>query len=261
MNEPGLPPHEPGPPHLAYLALPLTRPRWTYILIGVNVLIWLVELGLFGGNLSDAVLNFGMKINARVAAGEYWRLLTAMFLHDAPLPLHLFFNMYALYILGPQIEATYTSARFLFIYLLSGLAGSVLSYALGPARVPSVGASGAIFGLLGALIAYSYRYRDQLRFGRQQLINALTVALINFILGLSLRGRIDNWAHLGGFIGGLVTGALLAPDYGVERAGPLAQPIVVDRNSLVRQLPAIVLCVATLVAAVWMITLRWQAGA
>ncbi len=260
MNEPGLPSDKSLPPlPPTYLTLPLTRPRWTYILIGANVFIWLVELGLFGGNLSDAVLNFGMKINARVAAGEYWRLLTAMFLHDAPLPLHLLFNMYALYILGPQIEATYTSARFLLIYLLSGLAGSVLSYALGPALVPSVGASGAIFGLLGALIVYSYRYRDNLRFGRQQLINALTVALINFVLGLSLRGRIDNWAHLGGFVGGLVTGALLAPDYGVERAGPLAQPTVVDRNSLARQVPAILFCLAVLLLAIWVITLRWRA--
>lgn len=261
MNEPGSPPHEPVPPYPAYLALPLTRPRWTYILIGANVFIWLVELGLLGDSLSDAVLTFGVKINARVAADEYWRLLTTMFLHEAPLPLHLFFNMYALYILGPQIEATYASARFFIIYMLSGLAGSVLSYALGPALVPSVGASGAIFGLLGALIAYSYRYRDQLRFGRQQLINALTVVLINFVLGLSLRGRIDNWAHLGGFIGGLVTGTLLAPDYGVERVGPLAQPTIVDRNSLARQLPAVMLCMAILVAAVWAITLRWRIGA
>jgi rhomboid protease GluP len=203
---------------------------------------------------------FGAKVNVLVAEGEYWRLLTAIFLHDnsSVLPLHLFFNMYALYILGPQIEAVYGSARFLTIYLLSGLAGSVLSYAFGPLDVPSVGASGAIFGLLGAIIAYSYRYRDNLRFGRQQLMNAVGVALMNFLLGLSLRGIIDNWAHFGGLIGGLVTGMLLIPLYRVETVGPLAQPTVVDRNSLARQAPALLFYVGVLVAAIWYITLRWR---
>lgn len=235
--------------------------------MGLNIIVWLVEMGLFGDSLRDSVLYFGVKINEDVARGEYWRLLTAMFLHDysSILPLHLAFNMYALYILGPQIEATYGSARFLAIYLLSGLTGGVLSYASvlspifrGSPDIPSVGASGAIFGLLGAIIAYSYRYRDNLRFGRQQLINAIGVALMNILLGLSLSRIIDNWAHIGGLISGMVTGLLLIPHYQVKAVGPLAQPTVVDRNSLARQAPALVLYVGVLVAAIWYVTVRWR---
>jgi rhomboid protease GluP len=252
VNDPFAAPVPPPPPRPAYLPLPFSRPRWTYILLGLNVAIWLVLV--FGGPLGDLLLRNGVKVNALVAQGQYWRLFTAMFLHDYPLPLHLFFNMYALYILGPQIEAAYGATRFLTIYLLSGLAGSVLSYAFGPLLSAGVGASGAIFGLLGAIIAYSYRYRDNLRFGRQQLMNAIGIALINFVLGLSLSAIIDNWAHLGGLIGGVVTGLLLVPHYKVESAGPLAQPTIVDRNSLARQAPAILLCIAVLVAAVWYIT-------
>lgn len=261
MNTPVPPPYPPASPanRPTYLPLPFARPRWTYILLGLNVAIWLVELGAYtltGYDIGTILILLGAKVNLLVAQGEYWRLLTAMFLHDAPQPLHLFFNMYALYILGPQIEATYGRTRFITIYLLSGLAGSVLSYAFGAADVPSVGASGAIFGLVGALIAYAYRYRDHLHRARQQLMNAIAIVLINFLFGLSLPG-IDNWAHLGGLMGGVVTGALLVPYYEVEYMGLEGQPTVVDRNSLRRQSLAILAVIAALVVATFYITRRW----
>lgn len=153
-------------PTVARLSLPLTKPLLSWIVLALNIIVWLL-MTLGGGSTDIRVLvHFGAKVPWLVAGGEYWRLFTAIFLHIGFL--HLAFNSYALYSLGPQVETLYGRNRFLMIYLLSGLAGSVASYVLSASV--SAGASGAIFGLVGALTVYLIRQRDILgRRGRRGL--------------------------------------------------------------------------------------------
>src|SRR5262245_58320056 len=137
----------PLPPQQSHrLSLPLRRPRAVWFLLAINVIIYVVPelLSLLGisiaGFPADVVVRaLGAKDNERIAVyGEYYRFLTAMFLHGGLL--HLGFNAYALYALGPEAERIYGTARFLALYFIAGLAGGVVSYALNPS--PAVGASG-----------------------------------------------------------------------------------------------------------------------
>jgi rhomboid protease GluP len=194
------------------IRIPLSRPRSYRVLLGINIAVYLLSCALSGGlEPTNAVLNLlGEKNNAQIYLdGEYWRFLTAMFLHGGLL--HILFNAYALYILGPQTEQVYGTPRFLGLYFIAGFAGGVASYALSP--FPSVGASGAIFGLIGGLAAFYYLNRQTLGdMARQQLGGLITVIMLNLFIGFS-SSNIDNFAHLGGLFGGIVVGALLTPRY------------------------------------------------
>jgi rhomboid protease GluP len=141
----------------------------------------------------------GMKINELIIQGQLWRLVTPVFLHGSFL--HIAFNMYALFVFGPGLERQYGHGRFLALYFLSGFAGNVFSFLFSPA--PSLGASTAIFGLLGAEGVFFYRNREVYgKIGQRALINIITVAVINLVIGLS--PGIDNWGHIGGLIGGTI---------------------------------------------------------
>lgn len=191
------------------LPLPLSQPRVTYILLGINVLVWLAMTVVGGSTNTDVLIRFGAKANALVADGQVWRLLTSMFLHVGLM--HLLFNSYALFIFGMEVERLYGSTRFLAIYLLAGLWGSLASFAFGPEL--SAGASGAIFGLLGTMLAFFRRHRETFGdWGRQRLLNLWGVAVFNLVLGFTVPG-IDNLAHLGGLLSGVLLGWLLAPQY------------------------------------------------
>ena len=209
-------------PSPVWLRVPTFQPRATNIMLGLLVIIWIYEL-IYGGSLGASedtrVLRaLGSKSNDLILRGEYWRLVTAMFLHAGPL--HIAFNGYALLIFGQQVERFYGWARFLAIYFIAGLAGSVASFAF--INSDSVGASGAIFGLLGAMGAFFWLHRRLLgAMARTQLWNAVAIAALNLVLGLSQSGAIDNFAHLGGLFGGAVAGFALAPRYRAGRAlGP-----------------------------------------
>lgn len=155
------------------------------------------------------VIDLGAKVNVLIATGEYWRLFTATLLHSGIL--HLLFNLYALFALGPLLEAYVGPVRFLAIYLMGGLFGSLASYAFAPSI--SVGASGAVFGIIGATTVYFFRYRDN--FGAQAravLQNMVFIIVINLVFGLSA-GNIDNWGHMGGLAGGALTALGLLPRY------------------------------------------------
>jgi membrane associated rhomboid family serine protease len=148
-----------------------------------------------------------------VAQGEYWRLWTVMLLH-APPPfgyLHLFFNMYALYLAGPLVEGMYGRRLFLLLYLLCGGAASVASFVFGPAE-PSVGASGAIFGLFGVLFAAARAHHPVLDRQSRALLGSIgTIIAINVLFGFLNAQAVDNAAHLGGLAAGLWLGLLLVP--------------------------------------------------
>ena len=173
------------------------KPIMTYILIAINIFIFLIGI-LF--NLQDHLINLFANYGPAVTEGkQYYRLLTSMFLHANIF--HIGFNMYALYLLGSQAEGFFGKTKFLIIYLLSGLTGSMLSILLNQEAV-SVGASGAIFGILGALLYFGFSYRVYL--GNTLIKEIVPVILINLAFGFTMTG-VDNYAHIGGLIGGLTT--------------------------------------------------------
>ncbi len=144
-----------------------------------------------------------------IAAGQEWRLVTAIFLHAGLL--HIAFNAYALWIFGTLVEQELGRVRLLLIYFVTGIVASAVSYGFGAIAVPgvfipSVGASGAIFGIFGAFVTYNYR-RRHLAIAAARLRSAVTIVVINMVLALSIRG-IDWRAHVGGFIAGLAAGFL-----------------------------------------------------
>ena len=171
----------------------------TNILIALNVIAFFVVFALSGANLNVLnLLRYGALNSVLVQNGEFWRLITAGFLHGGIF--HLIFNMYALYIIGTQIENFAGKWKFLAIYFCSMLTASLMSCVINPNSV-SVGASGAIFGLLGALVYFGYHYR--LYLGSVLRNQIIPLILFNLLLGFMVSG-IDNAAHLGGLIGGLL---------------------------------------------------------
>lgn len=145
---------------------------------------------------------------AAVADGEYWRLWTVTLLHIDPL--HLFFNMYALWLTGPIVERWYGRLRFLALYLLFAASASTASFLFGPGNF-AVGASGAVFGLLGILLSAGRLHHPVDRQSRGLVSQIGTLIVINLVFGLALSGVIDNFAHIGGLIAGLWMGALVVP--------------------------------------------------
>lgn len=197
---PGSPaPGRPPQPQQVIMRRSSVTPTVTYILLGVTVVVFVLQSAsqlLLG---RDLVAALGMKVNELILAGQYWRLVTPMFLHGSIL--HIGFNMYALYVLGPGLERQYGHTRFLALYFLAGFAGNVMSFLFSTA--PSLGSSTAIFGLLGAEGVFLYQNREL--FGgvaQRALQQVVIIAAINFLIGLS--PGIDNWGHLGGFIGGVL---------------------------------------------------------
>ncbi len=169
------------------------KPYVTYALIAINLFAFIFPTML--GNL-DKVYTLFASYGPFVKMGEYYRLLTASFLHGGLA--HLLFNMYALWIIGVQLESFIGKWRYLVVYLFSAICGSLLSVAVTP-NVFSVGASGAIFGLLGALLYFGYHYRIYL--GTVIKSQIIPLIVINLVLGFIAPG-IDNAAHIGGLIGG-----------------------------------------------------------
>lgn len=174
----------------------------TITLAALNVIVWVLMTLAGGSTRTDVLLQFGAKDNALITSGEYWRLITPMFLHIGGL--HLWFNSTALLALGGHVERINGSTRFLLIYFASGIFGSYASFVFTPAI--SAGASGAIFGLFGALLFFATK-RPAI-FGHTMGPGLITGLGINLILGFIIPG-IDNFAHLGGLIGGFILAFLI----------------------------------------------------
>ena len=182
----------------------------TYSLIVINVIAWIV-LELFGGSTNtDALVRMGALTSLHLKLeGEYWRILTSVFLHIGVV--HLLVNCLSLFIIGSMTERTFGSLPMLLIYLMTGISGGSVSYAmLGPYSV-AAGASGAVFGCLGSVGAYFLlRKRIMGDIGTQGFNAVLMLAGINFLFGIIVPS-VDNWAHIGGFIGGTLVGFGLVP--------------------------------------------------
>lgn len=175
-------------------------PMITYWLIAVNVILYFVPI-LFG-QYNDLINNYSIWGPA-VRDGQYYRLLTGIFLHGGFF--HLLFNCYALYVIGSQVENFLGRFKFLIIYLAAGISGALFSTIFG-GNYASIGASGAIFGLMGALVYFGYHYRVYL--GNVVKSQIIPLIVINLVLGFCVSG-IDNFAHIGGLIGGTLTSIAL----------------------------------------------------
>lgn len=171
------------------------KPVVTYILIVLNLMVFLY--GVLHGN--DELINMFGNNYELVQNGEFYRLFTCMFVHADIL--HILFNMIALYSIGPVVERYYGKSKFLLIYLVSGLLGSIFSGVFMTADSISIGASGAIFGLLGSICYFTYYYRATLQGILRGSI--MPVIIINLVIGF-LSTSIDLSAHIGGLIGGIL---------------------------------------------------------
>ena len=175
---------------------PISRPAVTYTLIGVNAAIFLLQWVV---GINAVAGDWGMWPVGVAVGGEWWRLLTAAFLHGSFL--HIAFNMYVLFAIGPTLERILGHGRYLTLYVLSALGGGVASYAFSDIRTVSVGASGAIFGLMGALVVAGKRLR-------YDITQVLILLGINVVIGFLAPG-VDWRAHLGGMVTGAVVAAIL----------------------------------------------------
>jgi membrane associated rhomboid family serine protease len=178
----------------------------TRILIGINIAVYLAELAQgagingIGGSIYEHGVLVARAIDSNghligVAEGDWWRLVTAAFLHYGPF--HLAINMYSLYWAGSVLESYLGRGRFLLLYLASGIAGSAGALLLKP-DLPTVGASGAIFGILGALLVLERSGR--LASGGQ----VMALIIVNLIFTFTFRSFISVGGHVGGLIGGLL---------------------------------------------------------
>lgn len=188
--------------------------QFTLILIGVNLAVFLLEwlAGGMGSMSADpsVLIAFGAKHNALIAEQhQYWRLVTCVFLHIGFV--HFLLNNYALWIVGRDIEQIYGSARFLLLYVTTGVLASMSSFYFSPNSV-SAGASGAIFGLFGVMAAFAFKYRKEIPAALSKDIRrrVLPIIAINLMFGYSARGIVDNAAHIGGLIAGVAL-ALVIP--------------------------------------------------
>jgi membrane associated rhomboid family serine protease len=205
----------------------------TQVLIGINVVAFVITVSsganFLNGHGSSTVYNRFALVPAEVAHGQWYRLITAAFLHYGIW--HIFVNMYALLIVGPQLEAALGRIRYVVLYALAGIGGGVLSVALGPVNEQAAGASGAIFGLFGALYIVARH---------QKLQTNMLVGMIAINLVFSFTFSNIDWR---GHVGGLVVGAAVAAVYAYAPRGP----------SRVQLQVAGIVAVAVVVAAVGLV--------
>ena len=183
------------------------RPTATYILIIINIVVYLL-MTIAGGSENTAVLiGFGAKVNQLIVNGQWWRLFTPMFIHIGLQ--HIVLNMVTLYFIGLQIEALFGKWRFVLLYLISGLGGNIASFVFSPSI--SAGASTSIFGLFGAflMLGESFRQNPYIKATAKQF---LILVILN--LGLGFTG-IDIAGHLGGLLAGFLTAYVVGvPNFG-----------------------------------------------
>lgn len=178
--------------------------KGTSIIIAINIIAFILTLFLnfkIGAGVleinTSILYKLGGLVNIALLNNQFYRFITCMFLHGGVV--HIFFNMYALYAIGPVVENVYGTKNFLIIYFISGLTASILnSFTLNGL---AIGASGAIFGVLGAVLIFAYNAKGKM--GKGLLYNIIAVIFINIIIGVSIP-NIDNKAHIIGLVSGIV---------------------------------------------------------
>ena len=183
------------------------QPIVTYIIIAICIILFIL-MELSGGSTnSQVLLKYGANLDVLVKNGEYYRLFTCIFLHIGIM--HLLCNMYSLYVIGREVENLFGKVKYIIIFILSGIFGSIMSLAFTHNTI-SAGASGAIFGLLGALLYFGMHYRTYL--GEAIKRSIIPIIVVNLIIGFFAEG-IDLAAHIGGLVGGVLVAMMVGvPD-------------------------------------------------
>jgi rhomboid protease GluP len=190
------------------------RASWVLFLIAaVTTGVFIAEERAGGSDVRTVLLRFGAARGAHVRAGEWWRLVTAVFVHIGPR--HLLANVATLLVLGPALAAALGAGRFAFVYVVAGAAGNALSYWITPSDVVSAGASGAILGVLGALGGQRLRFARSARYRGWQVVAAI-LAYLAIAVGAS--PEVDTAAHVGGLGAGFVLGLVIPPAGAVPSA-------------------------------------------
>ena len=191
---------------------------------------------------ADVLIAYGAKYNQAILEGQYWRFVTPIFLHANIL--HVGLNMLNLIVLGVFVERIFGHLRFLLIYLVTGVISIVASFYFAPQEI-SVGASGAIFGLVGAYSLFVFIHRKAFRRGGIPALLWLVLIIgINLGIGLVIP-NVDNYAHLGGFLSGCILGWFFAPFYVLQSEE--GKSVLVDMHSLARRWPLALLTIAATV--------------
>jgi rhomboid protease GluP len=247
----------------------LARISWvTWLLTGGTILLWCVTATLAAqtagahnihailANIANNAVNvhdndaltsvliaYGAKDNALILQGQYWRFITPIFLHANAL--HIGLNMLNLVVLGVFLERLFGHLRFLLIYLLTGIIASIASFYFAPQEI-SVGASGAIFGLVGAYSIFVLVHRQAFpRGGIPALSWLLIIVALNLSIGLFV-SNVDNYAHIGGLLSGCMLGWMFTPLYRLSASNVLA-----DKHALTQRWPLALLTISgTLVLAI-----------
>lgn len=187
------------------------KPWITIGIIAINVIMYIVTAYLSFVYANGSIFNsdtnvlilLGAKVNELIAEGQYYRLISCMFLHGGIV--HLGVNMYSLYAIGPMVEKVHGKAKYTAIYLFAGICASIFSYIFSTSV--SIGASGAIFGLLGAVLVFAIKSKGKT--GNAFIRSIISVIFINIFIGATLP-NIDNYAHIGGLLGGMLLAFLLS---------------------------------------------------
>lgn len=215
--------------------IPKYNPYLTKTLITFILTMYFIEI-FYGALYSEkGIIILGAKWNEGITNGEYWRFLTCTFLHGNLI--HLFLNLAALHIFGQEVESIYGTFRFILIYLLTSWGAGLASYIFSPGI--AIGASGAVFGIIGALIVFFYRQREKVTGANYRFKTMYTLVIINILLGLAIP-KIDNAAHLGGLITGLFLSWFIAPEYKIEKKEIEEKLMVVQKKDSPRILSGLI---------------------
>lgn len=221
--------------------IPKHTPVITKILILLICILFIVEI-LFNAFYGEkAIIILGAKWNEGITHGEYWRFLTCTFLHGNLF--HLLLNLTALYIFGLELESIFGTIRFLLVYLISSWGASLSSYAFSSGV--AIGASGAVFGIIGGIIIFFYRQKEKLSGANLRFKSMYTLVAINLLLGF-IMPRIDNSAHIGGLLTGLSLAWFIAPEYKIEKSEELDKLVVIQKINTSQSISGLILIITIL---------------
>jgi rhomboid protease GluP len=224
----------------------------TWIVIGVTVITSFIANSGGGGGVFDTL---ALDKGALALNHEWYRLLSVVLVHDGAL--HLFFNMYALWILGPLVEGIWGTKLFAAFYVITAIAASTASFVTNP--IPAVGASGAIFGLIGVVFAGTRAHHPILDVRARGIVRQLgTLIVLNLAIGFLARDIIDNAAHIGGFIAGLWLGFVVPPGRSPTLRSIWQRPDgASDARPMILVVAGVVLLIAVIAAALAIGPLTW----
>ena len=236
----------------------LIKPRLLFALIAINAAIYVLAFMIMDDLQRQELYDWGVNNSIFVFEfGEYHRLFTAMFLHGDLI--HVAFNMMAVYYIGQNVESVYGIRRFALIYFLGGLMGSLFSVLVNSnlifnnTPISSVGASGAVFAIVGAEAVFLYKHRKLFRQQAQSRLRSLIIIIIlNLSIGFAGNNfaegvRLDNWGHIGGLVGGVILAWYICPDLIPKRHPTRANAfLIADTNPLEKHYQTVILFVSSL---------------